>query len=165
MDTNDKKENADENSEIVEKEKRKFNHNYISVIILYVFSVLFLIESRKITIFDSALFPYIVSGFSIFIATIILIRTRLKRGDKEEFDFEGTPGAIKFALAMAIYAVGCYYIGFYISTIIFLMASMYLLKQRNYKTMIAISILTPVIIYIFFDLLLDLRIPAGILFG
>lgn len=42
--------------------------------------------------------------------------------------------------------------------------SMWFLGQRNKKIILLISVITPLVIYVFFTLLLGMRVPEGVLF-
>ena len=55
--------------------------------------------------------------------------------------------------------------GFYLSTPLYLALSMWVLGQRNKKIIIVVSAMTPLVIYLFFTLLLGMRVPEGVLFS
>lgn len=55
-------------------------------------------------------------------------------------------------------------IGFYFMTIVYLLTIMYFLGLKNFKFNILISIFTVILIYISFNILLQIRMPEGILF-
>ncbi|MDO5041408.1 MAG: tripartite tricarboxylate transporter TctB family protein [Peptoniphilus sp.] len=151
------KENRTENS------KKQFNYNFISVILLYAWAILFIFETRKISDMDSKFFPYIVSGIAILLATILLFSSIFGPRKDETFDFSGTSRSIKFGILLLVYVILISFFGFYISTPIYLLGAMYVLGQRNKKIMLGVAIFTPLVVYLFFEVLLKLNIPDGII--
>jgi hypothetical protein len=55
--------------------------------------------------------------------------------------------------------------GFYISTLLYLPAGMLYLGQRSWKVIAGVTVGLPLIVFIFFDLILGMQMPVGILFG
>ncbi|CDZ75412.1 Hypothetical protein ING2D1G_1274 [Peptoniphilus sp. ING2-D1G] len=151
------KENKTENS------KKQFNYNFISVILLYVWAIVFIFEAGKIPDMDSKFFPYIVSGIAIVLATILLLSSIFGPRKNETFDFSGTLKSVKFGALLLVYVILISFFGFYVSTPIYLLGSMYALGQRNKKVMLGVAIFTPIAVYLFFEVLLKLNIPSGIL--
>ncbi len=144
--------------------KKSFDYNYLSVIMIYLWSFAFLIGIPSIEDPESRLFPYILTGFAILLGTILLIKTRFKLGKKEELlDFSGSGKAFTMILALIIYTVAIEAAGFYLATPFYLYITMWILGQKNKKLMVTISLLTALGIYLFFQLLLDMRIPEGAL--
>lgn len=147
-----------------DKVKTEFNYNYISVILLYVWALAFIVEARNITEPQSRIFPYFIGGIAIFLATILLIKSKFNLGFQDTFDFSGTGKAIKYGVILIIYVALTATLGFYISTPLYLLGGMWMLGQRNKKLMIGVAIGTPLIIFLFFDLILGIKIPMGMFF-
>jgi len=146
--------------------KKPFNYNYISVVLLYVWALIFIIEAyRNITDSGSKIFPYFVGGFAIFLATVLLIKSKFNIGKQETFDFSGSKKSIIYGIILVVYVALVATIGFYIATPIYLYFGMWMLGQRNKKVMISVSLALPLAVFLFFDLLLGMKIPAGILFS
>ena len=146
--------------------KKGFKYIYLSVVLLYIWALVFIIDA-KLNIADSQskIFPYFVGGLAIVVATIILLKSIKGKERDEDYDFSGSFKVAKFSLVLIAYVIAIMFLGYYISTAIFLFTGMWMLGQRNIKVMIAVSIATPLIIYLFFDLALQLQIPTGILFN
>lgn len=145
-------------------EKKEFNYNYLSVIFLYVWAGAFLISASSIKDDASRMFPTFISIAAIVLATLLLIKTyRNKERTKEYMDFSGSREALIFALILLLYIGLAAVVGFYFSTPVYLYVTMYLLGQRNHKLMAIVSISIPLIILVFFDLLLGMQIPMGML--
>lgn len=146
--------------------KKIFNHNYVLVIFLYIWSFIFLFIIPSIKDVDSRLFPYIISILTITSATLLLLKTYYHWGKKEDLvDFSGTLSALFMAFLFLVYIGAIATIGFYLATPLYLYISMWILGQKNIKLIFAISLLTPLAVYLFFDLLLKLQIPKGFLFS
>lgn len=144
--------------------KKPFNYNYPAVAFLYVWAIVFLISATTIKDSGSKIFPYFASILAIVLATVLLLKNIFNIGKKEEFDFTGTNKATKYFLLLFGYITAASFVGYYISTPIYLVLSMRALGQKSYKIMIISTLLVSVFIYVFFDLALEMKIPQGILF-
>lgn len=145
-------------------EKKEFNYNYLSVIFLYIWAGAFLFSATSIKDDASRMFPTFISIAAIVLATVLLIKTyRSKAGSKETMDFSGSREAVIFALILLLYIGLAALVGFYFSTPVYLYVTMYLLGQRNHKLMAIVAVSMPLIIFLFFDLLLGMQIPMGML--
>ena len=147
--------------------KKKFNWNIISCIFIYIWAGIFFVSSLGIEDAGSRMFPQIMCGLSVLLATLFLISCLrgkdVKEGD-DPISFAGTGRAAVMGAILSGYILLNYLTGFYISTVIFLPIGMLYLGQRNWKVIVAISIALPLIIFLFFDLLLGMMMPTGILF-
>lgn len=113
------------------------------------------------------LFPYI-SGGGMVICGIGMAVTALKEKAGEGFlDKKGWINLGKAALCMVIYYLALEYIGFLISTPFFAMAIILLLasgKKVNKIVALVVSLLTTGILYVVFQNVFMLFLPAGKLF-
>ena len=147
--------------------KKKFNWNIISCLFIYIWAGIFFVSSLGIEDAGSRMFPQIMCGLSVLLATLFLISCLRGKDAKEGDDpisFAGTGRAAVMGAILGGYILLNYLTGFYISTVIFLPIGMLYLGQRNWKVIAAISIALPLIIFLFFDLLLGMMMPTGILF-
>jgi len=147
-------------------DKKPFNYNYLSAVFIYVFSIAFLVNALKIKDSGSRMFPVVICVLSMIIATLIILINRFNWSKSADvLNFSGTKTAlIMFAFLLA-YVTAIEFIGFYIATPIYLYTSMLALGQKNKKAMIAVTLLFTVGVYLFFDLLLSMKIPMGRLFS
>lgn len=147
--------------------KKKFNWNILSCFFIYIWAGIFFVSSLGIEDSGSRMFPQIMCGLSVLLATLFLISCLrgkdVKEGD-EPIDFTGSGRAALMGVILGGYILLNYLTGFYISTVIFLPIGMLYLGQRNWKVIISIAIALPLIVYLFFDLLLGMMMPTGILF-
>lgn len=144
-----------------------FDYNIVSSIFLYIIAFVFLFLTHSLKDSGSRVFPYIVCILTIILATALLWCTKRKnrRGTGDVFDFSGTLSALAMCVFLLLYTVATTFIGFYLSTPFYLAASMWFLGQRNKKIILLISVMTPLVIYVFFTLLLGMRVPEGVLFA
>jgi len=99
-------------------------------------------------------------------ATLLLLKTYYNWGKKEDpVDFSGNLSALVMAVLLFVYTVTIAAIGFYLATPLYLFISMWVLGQKNIKLIFTVSLLTPLVVYVFFDFLLKLQIPKGFLFS
>ena len=147
--------------------KKKFNWNILSCFFIYIWAGIFFVSSLVIEDSGSRMFPQIMCGLSVLLATLFLISCLrgkdVKEGD-EPIDFTGSGRVALMGVILGGYILLNYLTGFYISTVIFLPIGMLYLGQRNWKVIISIAIALPLIVYLFFDLLLGMMMPTGILF-
>ncbi len=143
--------------------KKSFNFNYLSVALIYIWALAFLLWTPKIKDPGSRMFPVAISIFAIVLATILLLKTYFKWGKQEELDFSGSKMAMLMAALLIAYVALIEAVGFYLATPFYLYITMWVLGQRKKKLMISISILMPLIVFVFFDLILGMQIPEGLL--
>ena len=143
-----------------------FDYNIVSSIFLYIIAFVFLFLTYSLKDSGSKVFPTIVCLLTIVLATALLWCTKRKnrRGTGDVFDFSGTFSALVMCVFLLLYTVATTFLGFYLSTPFYLAISMWYLGQRNKKIIVIISVVTPLAIYLFFTLLLGMRIPEGVLF-
>jgi len=142
--------------------KKQFNYNYLSVIITYIVAAAFLISTPTIKDPTSRWFPYLITGLAIVLATVILIKNLFKLGKKEEpLDFSNSGISLFMAGLLLAYIVAIEFIGFYLATPFYLYITMLILGQKSKKIVFSISLLFPAAVYLFFDILLKMEIPAG----
>lgn len=139
--------------------KKNCIHTYILVIFLYLSGFLFFLETNTIKDYGARIFPYVISISVILSATIILLRTYYNLGKKENYvDFSGTAFVLFIVVLILCYIGLINIIGFYVSTSLFLYVFMWLLGQKNIKLILLLSLLIPILIYLFFDLSLGVRL-------
>lgn len=147
--------------------KKKFNWNILSCLFIYLWAGVFFVSSLGIEDPGSRMFPQIMCGLSALLATLFLfscLRGKdVKEGD-DPIDFTGSGRAAAMGVILGGYILLNYLAGFYISTVIFLPIGMLYLGQRNWKVIISIAVALPLVVYLFFDLLLGMMMPTGILF-
>lgn len=144
--------------------KKQFNYNYLSVIFIYVVAGAFLKMTPQIKDPTSRWFPYLIGSLAVVLATVVLIKNIFNLGKKEEpLDFSNSGIAFVMAGLLFAYVMFIELVGFYIATPFYLYITMWVLGQKSKKIMFAISLLFPLGVYIFFEMLLNMEIPQGIL--
>ncbi|MCQ1528944.1 tripartite tricarboxylate transporter TctB family protein [Lutispora saccharofermentans] len=143
--------------------KKSFDFNYLSVVLIYIWAFAFLMWTPKIKDPGSRLFPVMISIFAMVLATILLLKTYFKWGKQEEISFAGGKMALLMAVFLVVYVAAIEVVGFYLATPFYLYLTMRVLGQKNKKLMLAISVLMSLGVFLFFDMLLGMEIPEGLL--
>jgi len=107
--------------------------------------------------------PYLWIGFTALFCVMLIIQVILRKMPPDPI-----PGRIGFVILfagwLAVYLIAIENIGYYVSTFIFLMVSMYVLTYRNYLIMLTVSVGWLVFAYLVFAQLLFIQLPEGPLF-
>ncbi len=141
----------------------KFQKKYIAVLIIYIVTFSFFIQSFSM-VKDSGLFPRLISGVLIFLNTLYALE--IYRGidnKKKKKDDIVTSKLVGIIALSALYVVVVNFLGYVITTLIYLPATMKYLGITNKKVIVLVSVISVVVIYLCFVILLDVPIPTGIL--
>ncbi len=111
-------------------------------------------------------FPYVISGIFVLMGILLFIsgcrKAKLAKPDQEEdysFSAQGTK-MVLITLGIMILYVSCLsFLPYIPCTIVGLAVLMWFFGQRDFKKLIPISIVLPIIIYLSFTYLLKLRLP------
>jgi len=131
---------------------------------VYFISIMFFIQSFQM-IKDSGLFPRFVSGLIIFLNTLYVIeiyrgRDVTTKNKKDEIVYKKL--YIMIALSV-IYILITPFLGYFFTTIIYMAVSMKSLGVENNKKILFISIVSALVIYLCFSILLKVHIPVSFL--
>ena len=134
----------------------------LSTIFLYIVSIIFFIIAQNMK-GDAGLFPKLLSGLIFILNSIqlffIIVKNTLSSKSKEDLSIKKL---IIIMLLCSLYVLLLKYLGFIISSILFLISSVFLLEVENKKLGIFIGICTVIVIYICFGIFLRVQIPVGI---
>ena len=119
---------------------------------------------------DSQIYPHFCTGLLFALTTLYLVQMAVaakrygtESGVQEVFaDFLPKQFAVCF-LACVAYMVLMYFVGFYISTVIFLVALLLYLKVPVLHSAIVVAVIV-LLVYCAFSKFLGVRLPAGMLF-
>lgn len=131
----------------------------------YVFLETSKFPSDNIMNVGPAFFPRVLAvGLGIF--CLILIFVNIFSGDQDQekrFDIKdsGVHRAAIALLATIIYGIIMPYLGFIITTILYLSFMMYLMKLRSWKKIPAVSIGVSFVVYTIFRTFLHITLPVG----
>lgn len=131
---------------------------------VYFISIMFFIQSFQM-IKDSGLFPRFVSGLIIFLNTLYVIeiyrgRDVTTKNKKDEIVYKKL--YIMIVLSV-VYILITPFLGYFFTTIIYMAVSMKSLGVENNKKILFISIVSALIIYLCFSILLKVHIPVSFL--
>jgi putative tricarboxylic transport membrane protein len=117
----------------------------------------------------SRVFPVLFLYIAEIISALILIsgiRNTFRNKDNSAFGFSFQ--IIKFPLLyycfILLYAIGIFVIGFFVSTTIFVVVSMILMKYRRKMPIICTTIGVITFVYLVFVVVLSVRMPQALLF-
>ena len=104
--------------------------------------------------------PYLWIGFTVFFCVLLIVQAV-----RRTMEPDPKPGRIGFVLGFAlwlvIYLAAIETIGYFVSTFVFLVVSMYVLGYRNYLIMLGISLVWLAFAYFVFARLLYIPLPVG----
>ena len=119
---------------------------------------------------DSQIYPHFCTGLLFALTTLYLVQMLVaakkygaESGVNEVFaEFKPKQFFVCFATVVA-YMLIMYVVGFYISTVIFLIALLLYLKVPKLHSAIVVAVIV-LLVYLAFSRFLGVRLPAGILF-
>lgn len=148
--------------------KRLHQDFYIGAVI-FLFSLFFFIKSSDIPE-GANLFPFYIFGLlGIFGLTISFFGWR-KRKNKEtekeanEIDFKTVKLPLFSFLIMVLYVGLINFLGFFVSTSIFILLFLVFYKIKNVVVIVGTIVFVNLFIYILFVYQLNVRLPSGYLF-
>ena len=117
---------------------------------------------------ESRLMPYIYSALLILVALLIGLRALLAKGGTDEEDpawkDEPIPRVLLVMGHVLGYVASIQMLGFYASTTLFILVFMGVFHAASLWTSVAVSLGTSAAVYFFFEVLLHIPVPKGILF-
>ncbi|WP_027128744.1 tripartite tricarboxylate transporter TctB family protein [Fusobacterium perfoetens] len=141
----------------------KFQKKYIAVIIIYIVTFSFFIQSFSL-IKDAGLFPRLISGVLIFLNTLYALEIYRGKDNKKKKKDDMLPNKLVGIIVLStLYVILVNFLGYVITTLIYLPVTMKYLGIKNNKIIFLSSIISVVVIYLCFVTLLDVPIPTGIL--
>jgi putative tricarboxylic transport membrane protein len=114
-------------------------------------------------------FPFIAGATLICLSLVMLfssIRSKKKLETINNKFFARRDSWIKVVLALCGlfgYAIGIEYLGFLITTFLLIVFLLKVVEPQRWLTILPVSLLSPTLSYIIFELLLDIHLPKGIL--
>lgn len=131
---------------------------------VYILSIIFFVQSFQM-VEDSGLFPRFVSVLIIFLNSLYLLEIyrgtdRTEKNKKDEIVYKKLYIMI---ILSALYILIVPFLGYFIATIIFMVVSMNSLGVKNNKKILSIAIISALVIYLCFSVLLKVHIPVSFL--
>lgn len=113
-------------------------------------------------------FPKMAAIILAFLALLLffqkVVRDEENEVDNLPFSKEDIKRFVVVFLALFILVLVVPYIGFFVGATIFIIAWMYLMKEKNWKFMLILSVVFSLGITLVFEYLLGVQIPHGILY-
>lgn len=149
-------------------------YNVITSIILILVGVLVIFNSQHFpdTINNNTPGPGFwpsILGWGLGLTSTGLLITSLlnKNPDTEDpikWKSAGFKQILKLAVVLGLFGIGLKYLGFFPSSLAFIVAVMLIMGERDWKTILVATVAITLCIYIIFALLLGLILPKGKLF-
>lgn len=139
-------------------------YDFITAGAIYLISILFLWGSFSIPTPESRIMPRVYAIILIVCATLLIVH-RLKKGGEDSYDYSGSRVPLVLIAMMLAYAGATYFVGMYITTPLFLIASMFFLGMKQWKVLISVSAGMDIFIFLVFHMVFKVTIPMGIFFG
>lgn len=147
--------------------------NKVSAIVLFLFSILYLILTIKLPKYelvpvDADVVP-LVLGITLLILSIMLFFIKSTEADEEKQSpiipekKEDFIMILVVAILIFLYIFLLERLGFVLTTILFLFVTTLSLGYKKHISNVIVSIVVPTVFYIVFDMLLDISLPSGIL--
>ncbi|NME36297.1 MULTISPECIES: tripartite tricarboxylate transporter TctB family protein [Fusobacterium] len=141
----------------------KFQKKYIAVIIIYIVTFSFFIQSFSL-VKDAGLFPRLISGILIFLNTLYALEIYRGIDNKKKKKDDMLPNKLIGIIVLStLYVIIVNFLGYVITTLIYLPVTMRYLGIKNNKIILLSSVISVTVIYLCFVTLLDVPIPTGIL--
>lgn len=113
---------------------------------------------------DSGLFPFIISLGMVLFSFILLIKSLLNKpeewGKKEKLNYRNI---ILCIVLLYAYALTFEWIGFIPCTFLLIIFFLKLVERKGWFLVIITALLTAIVSYVFFEILLEATLPKGIL--
>ncbi|HPU78701.1 MAG TPA: tripartite tricarboxylate transporter TctB family protein [Thermosynergistes sp.] len=134
--------------------------NRITAIVVIVLSIFGLLEAKSYPA-EAASYPLAILLMAIALSVILLVtkpRVKTKPGN---IVYRQLYGMIAFTIA---YYILIRVIGYYFATLLYVLVSMYFLKERNLIVLASVSVGFVVVLYCVFGLFLRVPLPHLVLF-
>ena len=134
--------------------------NRITAIVIIVLSIFGLMEAKSYPA-EAATYPLAILLMAIALSVILLVtkpRVKTKPGN---IVYRQLYGMIAFTIA---YYIIIRIIGYYFATLLYVLVSMYFLKERNLIVLASVSVGFVVVLYCVFGLFLRVPLPHLVLF-
>jgi hypothetical protein len=146
--------------------------NRISALVFLGISLVICLGSIKLSLGSfrkpgSGLFPLLIGACLGICSSLVILKSYKKRASEEKRDFfSNMRGFLKIGyviLALFLYAIGMNYVGFVLSTLLFLGFLLRGIDPKPWPTVISVSILATAACYWIFKHWLDVQFPTGII--
>lgn len=151
--------------------KKSFKELFFAIAITVISAILFFISFTYPA--KSSDFPKFLCGLMLLFSILILLKAVRSHTTAQKSDNAGENDekiittlkvpAIIFSLTIA-YVVGIIYIGYFVSSVVFLITMMSIFGKQKLLTKIIATLLFLIVVYVFFVSFLGLRLSQGLLF-
>lgn len=143
--------------------------NYVICCITAIIGIIIMSSAKELSIDftvngpGAGFWPFLLGGAFLFVAIVLLIRTIMIHKELEQKTITlNAPANMRVYCMMGLTVLFCIalnVLGFYLSTLLFIPAIMYLLEVRDKKTIILSTGVIVLAIYLIFGMLLNTTFP------
>ena len=139
----------------------------LMVIFIILFGISFTFQSSGVVVTHTtaAFFPRVVLSVAMFLTLIMIIQSICKGPDKVIKKMEKDVfNRVVLTMVCALgFGLGVAFLGTLVSIALFIVATMLSWGVRSKRAIIFTAVLTPIVIYLIFNQVLLVQLPAGIL--
>ncbi|WP_300001482.1 tripartite tricarboxylate transporter TctB family protein [uncultured Cedecea sp.] len=146
--------------------------NTIIGVISITFGLLIIYLSRNMSMFDEygvpgeRFWPFGVALLFIFLGVLQCLNSIVDKMKHavQNVDLSSTAVTRSYFLSglVVVYAIGLYYLGFIISSLIFIPIVMWIMNERKIKILVLASVGIVSSVYVFFDIVFNSSLPVSI---
>ena len=147
-----------------DEEKRfVFARNWIVGFVIAAFYFLLLVlvpigvRKASAIMTDARMYPYLVFSVTSVLAVLFAIMFRNAR-------YKIDLGIWPMLLGAFLYYLSITVLGFYVSTFLAILYMTYWWKFKNKLAILVTAVITPILIYVFFTVFMNISLPSGLLF-
>lgn len=140
---------------------------------LYLYAATFPVYQKKIAVLNPGFYPKFLAIIMGILAILLLVSSLMQKVKEKKAFWDGTSTKSMVLLLLTlvmlvIFPIGLQYVGFPITTFLFILTLVYCLTDREkygIKTILLISLAITIAIYLVFIMFLRIPFPKGILFS
>lgn len=139
--------------------------------IFYGISTILTVKVLGDSLDSGRIFPYIISGI-MFCLSVILVTNCIKNIQKIPpqqriyFHLMHKPQILRliaYLTAISIYIIGLIYVGYIVSTLLYLVFLLLFMNSKSKLAIALISIITPIVLWFVFTIVLEVQFPESLL--
>ncbi|MGM0409850.1 MAG: tripartite tricarboxylate transporter TctB family protein [Bacillota bacterium] len=153
------------------------NSNFIQGFIFFLFAIFIIVNAVKMRAFGESfmspgLFPSLFGGVLLILSINLFFKSfkEIKKGNNDnqksfeninnkKFDKQSFFSIFVVLILSLVYLFGLNKFGFIISTMIYLFVFMFYIGERRFSYLISVAVLTPLISYVIFTIILGINLP------
>ncbi len=117
---------------------------------------------------NAPIFPRVASGVMFLLGALLIVFNLLDmrqgvQAERKPVVYSDFVNPLYTLIIMAAYVVGITALGFYSATVLMMVVYMYHLGMRSARTIVLVTAIVTILVYLIFSLQLEVPLPEGIL--